>query len=320
MSDFSLENLEKQVQQAAIDSNTSESEQLSTDGEELNHDDIVNEQEPIEEVTHSEKVLAGKYKAEMPKTQAELKRLREELTALKNNSNLVQERLIATELARKDAELAELRKQLTLSAPVVEDEILRDEDIEILGDAATPLKTAITKLMSETKQTKDELAQIKAQHEAELKNLQLRGQTNEQQSFHSALRTRIPNVDEICDSPEWAEFVNEDVPFTDMTINQALIDADSKRNISRAETIFKSFAEKYPNFKQTGSSPTTQKKFADIAVPGRVSASASQSGEIFPRNFMATVMKNFTDGRIDFNQVSKEKARFDAALSDGRVK
>ncbi|QUO26147.1 hypothetical protein KEH57_04250 [Burkholderia cenocepacia] len=254
--------------------------------------------------------MEGRYKAQV-------KRLEDRVTELTEDARGTA--VIADLLAQTRTELAELRAGKPSSATPVEPATpalpeLTDEEREMFGDFAPVAEKMIAK------STAPLLAKI-AELERQTGAVGQRAMQTDESMFVDRVRAQVPEFDTIVHDPDWPEYTKRKVPFTSITLFDALQDAHNARDIERVTAILNAFA--------SGRAPRPASETSDAASsaptsPNPSATSSHPAGASSPP--AANGLAQFaTPDRTAANPASKPSPKFrssdyQARLSDLRAK
>lgn len=255
--------------------------------------------------------LKGKYDAEVP-------RLSEEVRALKARSgqgegiDTTAELQLLRDLAQRQGQELEALKQATpAAAPAAAPGLgeLSDDDLafEFGENGAKAIRALLTKV--------DGLQQ---QVTEQVKPLETRLTQTEAQGFRERLAQRLGAAQSVFQDGEWASFVFQPMPFGGgKTFNQALQEADARRDIDGIVEIVQAFQQR----KTAPSDRTASPSALDaLAVPDRIHAGGTPTpGQRFRGGDMESMMGLWQRGQKTFQELQQFERAFQQALREGRV-
>lgn len=258
--------------------------------------------------------LKGKYDAEVP-------RLSEEVRTLKarggqgDGIDTTAELQLLRDLTQRQAQELDAFKQQSPTAPTrapaASDGLgdLNDDDLafEFGENGAKAIRALLTKV--------DGLQQQVAE---QVKPLETRLTQTEAQGFRERLAERLGAAQSVFKDTAWADFVFQPIPFGGgKTFNQALLEADARRDIDGIVEIVQAFQQRTP----TSSDRTSSISGLDaLAVPDRVHASGTPTpGQRFRGGDMDAMMGLWQRGQKTFQELQQFERAFQQALREGRV-
>ena len=238
---------------------------------EENAEEVVGETHVQETRDDNFKRMEGRYKAQ-------IKRLEEQLAEFRTLNKT--QSLLAEELPLLREENVRLRQQLLAQQSQHETPSpsehqsnnsygLTDEEYEMFGDMAP----AVEKLArSVTAPLQAEIERLKA--EQSKVDESLAGQS--EAMFIEQVKAAVPNFsDATADNPAWVEFLSRAIPFTDMTMQHALLNAHQSRDILAIQRIFSEFA-KVSGVPTANQQQKGKQSLSDLATPNRTSVNPSK--------------------------------------------
>ncbi len=258
--------------------------------------------------------LKGKYDAEVP-------RLSEEVRALKARSGqgdgmgTTAELQLLRDLTQRQAQELDTLKQTAPTgtardpAPATGLGDLNDDDLafEFGENGAKAIRALLTKV--------DGLQQ---QVTEQVKPLESRLTQTEAQGFRERLAQRLGAAQSVFKDTAWADFVFQPIPFGGgKTFNQALLEADARRDIDGIVEIVQAFQQRTP----TSSDRTAATSGLDaLAVPDRIHAGGTPTpGQRFRGGDMESMMALWQRGQKTFQELQQFERAFQQALREGRV-
>lgn len=258
--------------------------------------------------------LKGKYDAEVP-------RLSEEVRALKarggqgDGMDTTAELQLLRDLTQRQAQEIDAFKQKAPTdparAPAAGDGLgdLNDDDLafEFGENGAKAIRALLTKV--------DGLQQQVAE---QVKPLETRLTQTEAQGFRERLAQRLGAAQSVFKDTAWADFVFQPIPFGGgKTFNQALLEADARRDIDGIVEIVQAFQQRTPSSSERNASPSG---LDALAVPDRVHASGTPTpGQRFRGGDMDAMMGLWQRGQKTFQELQQFERAFQQALREGRV-
>jgi len=255
--------------------------------------------------------LKGKYDAEVP-------RLSEEVRALKARGgqgegiDTTAELQLLRDLAQRQGQELEALKQATpAAAPAAAPGLgeLSDDDLafEFGENGAKAIRALLIKVDGLQQQVADQV-----------KPLETRLTQSEAQGFRERLAQRLGAAQSVFQDGEWASFVFQPIPFGGgKTFNQALQEADARRDIDGIVEIVQAFQQR----KASPSDRTPAPSALDaLAVPDRIHAGgAPAAGQRFRSGDMESMMGLWQRGQKTFQELQQFERAFQQALREGRV-
>jgi len=255
--------------------------------------------------------LKGKYDAEVP-------RLSEEVRALKARGgqgegiDTTAELQLLRDLAQRQGQELEALKQATpAAAPAAAPGLgeLSDDDLafEFGENGAKAIRALLIKVDGLQQQVADQV-----------KPLETRLTQSEAQGFRERLAQRLGAAQSVFQDGEWASFVFQPMPFGGgKTFNQALQEADARRDIDGIVEIVQAFQQR----KASPSDRTPAPSALDaLAVPDRIHAGgAPAAGQRFRSGDMESMMGLWQRGQKTFQELQQFERAFQQALREGRV-
>lgn len=255
--------------------------------------------------------LKGKYDAEVP-------RLSEEVRALKGQAgqgggveSASELQLLRDLTQRQSQEIEAFKKAIPATAPAAAPGLgeLSDDDLafEFGENGAKAIRALLTKV--------DGLQQ---QVTEQVKPLETRLAQNETHSFRERLAQRLGAAQSVFQDGEWAGFVFQPMPFGGgKTFNQALQEADARRDIDGIVEIVQAFQQRKASPSDRTSAPSA---LDALAVPDRIHAGgAPAAGQRFRGGDMDAMMGLWQRGQKTFQELQQFERAFQQALREGRV-
>lgn len=258
--------------------------------------------------------LKGKYDAEVPRLSEEVRTLRGQ-TGQGGGMDTAAELQLLRDLTQRQAQELDVFKQKS-PADIARDPAaasgqgeLSDDDLtfEFGENGAKAIRALLTKV--------DGLQQ---QVTEQVKPLETRLTQSEAHSFRERLTQRLGAAQSVFQDGEWASFVFQPMPFGNgKTFNQALQDADARRDIDGIVEIVQAFQQR----KASPTDRTTSFSALDaLAVPDRIHAGgAPAAGQRFRGGDMDTMMGLWQRGQKTFQELQQFERAFQQALGEGRV-
>lgn len=258
--------------------------------------------------------LKGKYDAEVPRLSEELRTLKGQV-GQGGGMDTAAELQLLRDLTQRQAQELDTFKQSAPTdaardgAPAGGMGELSDDDLafEFGENGAKAIRALLTKV--------DGLQQ---QVTEQVKPLESRLTQSEAHSFRERLTQRLGAAQSVFQDGEWASFVFQPMPFGNgKTFNQALQDADARRDIDGIVEIVQAFQQR----KASPSDRTTSSSALDaLAVPDRIHAGgAPAAGQRFRGGDMDTMMGLWQRGQKTFQELQQFERAFQQALREGRV-
>lgn len=241
------------------------------------------------------KALQGKYNAEVPRMQEELKALRNDLSS--STQSEAQVRLLTAEIDRLKAQIAEVNKEPEKSP--LEKLGITEDQIDQFGDAAPVLK-AMANRIADLESRKPELP--------DMSGVQNDIAAVKRAEFTRAIRGAVGDAETLTTMPEWNVFVNKPVPFGGgKTFNDMLYDADARNDAGTVIEVFNTFREQNKPVQQK-----PQQNLGNLQQPGRVSASGvvSSGAKKYPADYLQQQMRAAIDGKITWAEFQQLEAEF----------
>lgn len=258
--------------------------------------------------------LKGKYDAEVP-------RLSEEVRTLKARSgqgdglDTSTELQLLRDLTQRQAQELDALKLKTPTdparAPAAGDGLgdLSDDDLafEFGENGAKAIRALLTKVDGLQRQVTEQV-----------KPLETRLTQSEAQGFRERLAQRLGTAQSVFQDSDWASFVFQPMPFGGgKTFNQALQEADARRDIDGIVEIVQAFQQRkaFPSDRTASSSALDA-----LAVPDRIHAGgAPAAGQRFRGGDMESMMGLWQRGQKTFQELQQFERAFQQALREGRV-
>lgn len=258
--------------------------------------------------------LKGKYDAEVP-------RLSEELRTFKarggqgEGMDTAAELQLLRDLTQRQAQELDVFKQKSPTDAARDPAAstgagdLSDDDLafEFGENGAKAIRALLTKV--------DGLQQ---QVTEQVKPLETRLTQSEAQGFRERLTQRLGAAQSVFQDGEWASFVFQPMPFGGgKTFNQALQEADARRDIDGIVEIVQAFQQRTP---LSTDRHTSSSALDALAVPGRIHAGgAPAAGQRFRGGDMESMMGLWQRGQKTFQELQQFERAFQQALREGRV-
>lgn len=271
--------------------------------------DPVNPETPSPAKTADEnfKAMQGRYKAEI----AKLKEEREKAQQLID--------LLVAE-KRNAPPAPSVAPAVAPQAPEPEIPDLTDEERAMYGDFAPIAEKLIARATAPLRKEINELKQEQSN------GLQGMGKLDES-LFVRDVGARVTDMQSICNSPEWREYLAQRVPLTRMSVEDALKAAHGSRDLSGVVEIFNTFkaeqAKRHPATATPAAaepSPAPTSGLANLVTPARSAANAATKKSFkytqadYDQMFEKMVRNQIP--KEEFNVFSKE---FDDARKKGLV-
>ena len=175
------------------------------------------------EFYHKWKTVAGMYE----KAKSDLEEQKEALSAL--TAEVSQLKAAKPQVVRApDEEISEAEEATYKDAFPVVRKLGRKVAREVMDEVIAPLQEEIRQLREGTATTEKKFKQ------------------SEEQTFYQSVKARVPEMDAFLETPEWQEYQNQRVPYTNYTLGQALISAHTARDLDRVTEILHGFKKPVP--------------------------------------------------------------------------
>lgn len=295
--------------QERLDNYAQENQETKTAAEDSisveSQDDYVEHKDTVDTVEANEvdekkkaddnfKRMEGRYKARIRQLEEE----RENALALANANTL-----LAQEVPTLRERIKELESNSTLES---DDTLFTDDVLETYGDLANTVQSALSKQ--------------EAKHKKELEVLQQQQrQLNEQilkrdeANFNAQLRAAIPQIDTLTkDNLEWQDYINSTIPYTSISIYEALSHAHHNRDI-------KTIREIVGGFNQVNKS-SEKGDLSALVTPNKVSANApSGKRYLFKESDYETKKNQLFNREISSQEFMAFSKEYEQALKNGQV-
>jgi len=217
------------------------------------------------------KVLQGKYNAEVPRLQGNLRDLQTHVDRLQGAMSVLQ-----TAPAQQEAPAA--KKPVSNVKP---------EEVEEYGADFIDMieRAALQRVAPQMAEMQNTIQNLMGQLSGQVNNVVQKQNVTDEQRFFARVGDAVPNWREINVTPEWLSYLNEPDPMTGITRQVYLDDARHSMDAGRVVNIFKAFtgnttvSEPAPN-----SAPKPSDALARQVQPGRAKAatpaSASPTGPV----------------------------------------
>lgn len=295
--------VEGQVQEAVANSVTEQAPQSGT--EEQGQPDTKTK----DSWEQKYKTLQGMYNAEVPK-----------LTA--------QNRELSSRVSQMEELLSNLSNQPVQQAPMSNDPLITDKDVQEYGDSIDVMRRAAREELAQSNarvaQLEQTIRQLQTSVVPQVQQMSHRQAQSAEQSFWSELSSKVPNWNEINDNQEFQSWLLDVDPLTGITRQTYLEDAQGQLDVNRVARFFQSWpgANSTPVAQTSRKAQTSQLEKQVAPGRGRSSASAMPSeGQTYSpddiKGFFEAVRKGKYKGRED------ERGRIErdifAAQREGRI-
>lgn len=256
--------------------------------------------------------LKGKYDAEVPRLSEALRALKARGGQGEGIDTTAELQLLRDLTQRQGQELDALRKATPASAPAAAPGLgeLSDDDLafEFGENGAKAIRALLTKVDG-----------LQTQVAEQVKPLETRLTQTEAQGFRERLAQRLGAAQSVFQDAAWAEFVFQPMPFGGgKTFNQALMDADARRDIDGIVEIVQAFQQRTP--KPADRSAAAPSALDALAVPDRIHAGGAPTpGQRFRSGDMESMMGLWQRGQKTFQELQQFERAFQQALREGRV-
>lgn len=257
------------------------------------------------------KRMEGRYKAEINRLKEELRLSREtnhhqqslidEITALKKMVDSLSKK--PTDEQEQEAEKQDFKVELTA------------DELESFGDISPVLTRVVSPLLEEINQLKAKTGSVTEKITSQ-----------EESQFIHQVQAAVSNFNDAdLNNPDWQAYLKQKIPFTNLTIQQALATAHRNRDIESIKEIFQGYAkersvqESQSNLvNQTAKAPS--KSLADLATPDKTAVNSPSVKKYKYRmsDFMSK-MNAMKSGLISKEEFAKFDEDFAKAASAGLV-
>lgn len=248
------------------------------------------------EFEHKWKSVSGKYerlKYDYQNLEDQLKELKNSVEELKNSPS--------TKILVPDPE-----------------EELTPEEQEAYKSAGPFVNKLINKRLKEAKESlveplRKEIAELKTNSAKFSENLT----KTTDDLFYSHVKSRVPDLDEVCnkDNQDWQNFAQNKIPFTGITIFDALKQAHDSRDLSTVVEIIDSFKSKYKQKPNDGLSALIS---PNLGSSGNTSAILKQK-PVLKWSERKKASEDFRKGRINKNRLDQIDAIYKQAEQENRI-
>lgn len=241
------------------------------------------------------------------------------------------------ETARRDAEIAELRKMVAAkdsgpppAAPQPQSPVISDEDREIFGDdlieligrkAAEVAQQTVSKLESEIKR----LESVNADLASKVGTVeQVQGDVA-RQDYYQRLTAMVPDLDQLNAHQPFLDWLGQKDPLTNLARQAYLDDAFAAYDVARTAAIFNAYkAETQPA--PAPQPARRQPKLEEQVAPGNTGQASplptDTGGKVWTMreidDFYASVKRGDWKGREE--AAAKREAEIDLAVQQGRLR
>jgi hypothetical protein len=239
------------------------------------------------------KTLQGKYNAEVPRLNQEVKGLRDESAKLKAKVELF-EQLVAQQVAQQP-----VQKQDT-------EEL--EPEIKQLQEDFPEIYKAVMKVVEKHGVSKQDLQNVNQQ----VQNAQM-------SSFYSRLAQKVPDWETLNTDKDFLTWLQEPADFTNKTKQQLLQDAAYAGNVDLVAKFFLTYKN------QNSTSAADESKFSNMVAPpkGRsptAVTSNSASKPIFTAQQVEQFYRDKSLGRLSKEKANQMEEAILAAAKDKRIK
>jgi hypothetical protein len=258
--------------------------------------------------------LKGKYDAEVPRLSEEVRTLKA-LVGQGGGIDTAAELQLLRDLTQRQAQELDTLKQTSTTGTARDAAAttglgeLSDDDLtfEFGENGAKAIRALLTKV--------DGLQQ---QVTEQVKPLETRLTQTETHSFRERLAQRLGAAQSVFQDGEWAGFVFQPIPFGGgKTFNQALQEADARRDIDGIVEIVQAFQQRKASPSDRTSAPSA---LDALAVPDRIHAGgAPAAGQRFRGGDMDAMLGLWQRGQKTFQELQQFERAFQQALREGRV-
>jgi len=246
----------------------------------------------IEALKHKNKVLQGKYDAEVPRL------AKERNEAIKRNEEL--ELQLASQQIQEPAAPAE--------APVVDyKKYATEEELEEFGEDYVALQANIAARMMN-----EQLAKIQGQ----LETVKRSSEDATFDAFEQSVAAAVPNFNQLNTDPEFIEWLQQPDGYSGGTLQDSLDDASVARDLNRVVSIFKAWEATRP--KETGKKVTPMPLEQQVSPKGK-GAPQNPSKKTYTVSQYKEIAKNVALGRYTPEQAQELQRELDTAYAEGRI-
>lgn len=229
---------------------------------------------------HKYSVLQGKYNAEVPRLQQEVKKLQEEKAYL----------LTKVELLEKALNEQKAQPQ------VVEDQE-EDSDIKTLKEDFPEIYNAIKKLLSKTVPP-------------EVRNLTEEVKKQKMDNFYTSLKSLVPNWEEINVDEGFLKWLKEPEGFTGKTKHELLLEAYDQFDVNRVAAFFKAYISETSNSKP---------QQTHVAPQSRSLSTPSVNKRIYRQSQIEEFYRKKALGKIPAMEAERFEKEILSAMREGRI-
>ena len=258
------------------------------------------------------KVLQGKYNAEVPRLQTQLREFQTHIDRLQGAMTVLQRSAAPAPAA---------------AAPVKASSNVKPEEVEEYGADFIDMieRAALQRVAPQIDEMQNTIKNLMGQLSGQVSNVAQKQHQTDEQRFFAKVGEGVPNWQSINVTPEWLSYLSEPDPMTGITRQVYLDDARRSLDVGRVVNIFKSFtgnttvSEPEPN-----SAPKRSDALAKQVQPGRTKAAVPVSGAPAGPVSRGDITKLYDDHRKGLYKGKedefrrKEIALLDA-INDGRL-
>lgn len=211
------------------------------------------------------KVLQGKYNAEVPRLQGQLRDFQTHVDRLQGAMSVLQN-------APAPAAVAPAVPKTTSK--------LKPEEVEEYGADFIDMieRAALQRVTPQMEEMQNTIKNLVGQLSGQVSNVAQKQHQTDEQRFFARVGEGVPNWQEINVTPEWLSYLNEPDPMTGITRQVYLDDARRSLDVGRVVNIFKAFTGNTTvSEPDTTSAPKRSDALAKQVQPGRTKAAAPAS-------------------------------------------
>jgi hypothetical protein len=249
---------------------------------------------------HKYKVLQGKYNAEVPRLQKDLKNITKEKEQLLNRLSVLEQ-----VVSNMNSNVQPNAPQKTSESEVEEE----DEELKTLQEAYPEVYNSVVKLLD--KKVKQEIAP--------------KLDTISKDTFAAKLSSYVPNWEVLNTDPDFVSWLQEVDPLSGYTRHQLLLTAYQNQDVTKVANFFKVYEntvqknqlEETPTVENT---PIVSEASRNVAPTHREKATSGNiSKKIFKQSEIEDFYKKASLGKIKGEAKTKQEAAIVQAVMEGRI-
>ena len=243
---------------------------------------------PHDEWETKYKVLQGKYNAEVPRLQTQLREMQTHIDRMQGAMAVLQS---APQAKPEVSEQSDTAKAFSNVKP---------EEVEEYGAEFIDMieRAALQRVAPQIEALQNTIKNMAGQLNGQVQQVAQKQMLTDEQKFFAKVGEAVPDWQEINTNPEWLEYLGEVDPMSGIIRQVLLNDARRNLDVGRVVNIFKSFTGNTTVSEvPTQPAQTRSEALAKQVQPGRSKATPVQSGQAIASVSQNDIVKLYDDYR-----------------------